>query len=234
MTRVTLLATVLAAVYAVGAALPLPTVTYAQRAPPAGAAQGGGAGRQDGPGGAPPAGGQAGPFIASCGRGRGNAPDGRCTEEPRAASNMFLLRGLPEARAQLGKVRLFTREEQNASRTHLEWAPEYRLTASLRRGLEPGEKPPDHGELHTDNTQIYLVTGGTGSVLVEGTVAPEHEYLVAPGEFRGGPITGGRIVKVKVGDLLSIPPLTWHIGYGDPGVDLQYVIIHIHTRQTIP
>jgi mannose-6-phosphate isomerase-like protein (cupin superfamily) len=88
--------------------------------------------------------------------------------------------------------------------------------------------------MHTDNTQIYLVTGGSGTVIVEGKVDPANEYLVAPGEHRGGPIVGGRPIRVKVGDLLSIPPYTWHIGYGDPGVPLQYVIIHINTRQTIP
>lgn len=234
MKRVTLLVTLLAAGYAAGMGLPVPAVTHAQGAAQAAAPAGQAPGRAGASAPAADAARAAGPFIASCGRGRGNAPDGRCTDEPRAASNMFLLRGLPEARAELGKVRLFTREQQNASRTHLEWAPEYRLTASLRRGLKPGEKPPDQGELHTDNTQIYLVTGGSGSVLVEGKVAPEGEYLVAPGELRGGPITGGRVVKVSVGDLLSIPPYTWHIAYGDPGVDLQYVIIHIHTRQTIP
>lgn len=171
----------------------------------------------------------------TCGRGRGNAPDGRCTDEPRAASNMFLLRPTAESRAQPGKARLFTREEQNAQKsfTHFDWAPEYRLTATTRPAAVAGKEPTE-GELHTDNTQVYLITNGTGTVLVEGTVAPDKEYLVAPGEYRGGPMTGGRQLKVKPGDLVSIPPLTWHTAYGDPGTPLQYVIIHIHTRTTIP
>ena len=171
----------------------------------------------------------------TCGRGRGNAPDGRCTDEARAASNMFLLRPTAESRAQPGKARLFTREEQNAQRsfTHFDWTPEYRLTATTRPAAVAGKEPTE-GELHTDNTQVYLITNGTGTVLVEGTVAPDKEYLVAPGEYRGGPMTGGRQLKVKPGDLVSIPPLTWHTAYGDPGTPLQYVIIHIHTRTTIP
>jgi hypothetical protein len=45
---------------------------------------------------------------------------------------------------------------------------------------------------------------------------------------------GGRELKVKVGDLISIPPYAWHMAYGDPGVPLQYLIIHVHTRQTAP
>ena len=73
-----------------------------------------------------------------------------------------------------------------------------------------------------------------GTILVEGNVAKEEDYLVAPGEHRGGPITGGRKIKVKEGDVVSIPPYAWHIGYGDPGVPLTYLMFHIHTRQTIP
>ena len=152
---------------------------------------------------------------------------------PRAATNLFLQSAGPEIRAQNGKAVLWTREQQNAAKSHMQWAPEYRLTATIRLPTPNGE-PPASGEMHEDNTQIYLVTGGSGSVLVEGRVDPKNDYLVAPGEHRGGPIVGGRVVKVKVGDLLSLPPYTWHVGYGDPGAPLQYVIIHVHTRQTLP
>jgi mannose-6-phosphate isomerase-like protein (cupin superfamily) len=134
---------------------------------------------------------------------------------------------------QLGKAVLWTRDQQNAAKSHIQWAPEYRLTASVRGPAEPG-KEPTSGENHSDNTQIYLITGGSGTVLVEGKVDPANDYLVAPGEHRGGPIVGGRQVKVKVGDLLSLPPDTWHIAWGDPGVPLQYLIIQVHTRQTAP
>ena len=221
MKRATMLTVLLAAGYLWVVSEPAPASAQAPAAPAA--AQG--APRQ----GQPPA------ATATCGRGRGNAPDGRCTDETRAASNMFLLRPTAESKAQPGKARLFTREDQNAQRTftHFDWAPEYRLTATTRPAAVAGKEPTD-GELHTDNTQVYLITNGTGTVLVEGTVAPDKEYLVAPGEYRGGPMTGGRQIKVKTGDLVSIPPLTWHTAYGDPGVPLQYVIIHIHTRTTIP
>jgi mannose-6-phosphate isomerase-like protein (cupin superfamily) len=185
---------------------------------------------------APPAQGPAADGAGRAGQGgrsRGNAPDGRFTDDPRAASNMFLVRATEQTRAQPGRATLYTREQQNASKSHFEWTPYYRLTTTTRQGA-PAGKEPTEGELHTDNTQIYLVTNGTGSVIVEGKVEPDKEYLVAPGEYRGGPITGGRVLKVKVGDLLSIPPMTWHSAYGDPGVPLTYVIIHIHTRTTIP
>ena len=158
-------------------------------------------------------------------------PPAQPPANPRAATNLFLVTAGPELRAENGKAVLWTREQQNAAKSHIQWAPEYRLTATIRPAAG---QPPASGEMHEDNTQIYLVTGGSGSVLVEGKVDPKNDYLVAPGEHRGGPIVGGRVVKVKVGDLLSIPPYTWHVGYGDPGTPLQYVIIHVHTPQTIP
>ena len=222
MTRATTLTILLAAGYLGAGAWPAPAAAQA----PGGAQAQGTPQRQ----GQPPA-----AAAAACGRGRGNAPEGRCTDEARAASNMFLLRPTAESRAQPGKARLFTREDKNAlgTFTHFDWAPEYRLTATTRPAAVAGKEPTD-GELHTDNTQVYLITNGTGTVLVEGAVAPDKEYLVAPGEYRGGPMTGGRQLKVKPGDLVSIPPLTWHTAYGDPGTPLKYVIIHIHTRTSIP
>lgn len=165
--------------------------------------------------------------------GRGHAPDGGFTDNPRAARNMFLVRAAPELRAKIGEARHYTNEFQRKATSHYEWAPEYRLTSITRAAAEPG-KEPTSGERHINDTQIYLVTGGSGTVLVEGEVTDDNVYLVAPGEHRGGPITGGRRIKVKQGDMVSIPPYTWHVGYGDPGVPLTYTIIHIHTRNEIP
>jgi hypothetical protein len=84
---------------------------------------------------------------------------------------------------------------QNTQKSHFEWAPEYRLTATTRLGAAVGQEPT----LHTDNTQIYLITGGSGTVLVEAEVAPD---------------TG-------TSDMATLE-------------FLQYTIIHINTRQTIP
>jgi mannose-6-phosphate isomerase-like protein (cupin superfamily) len=165
--------------------------------------------------------------------GRGQAPGGRFTDNPRAARNMFLVTAGPETRAQNGKAKHYTTEYQASQKTHFEWAPEYRLTATTRAGLPAGQEPTT-SELHVNDTQIYLVTSGTGTVIVEGAPAEESMYLAAPSEQRGGAIIGGRKVKVKVGDLVSIPPFTWHAAYGDPGVSLVYTIIHIHTPQTLP
>lgn len=152
---------------------------------------------------------------------------------PRAATNLFFMKAGPETRMEPGKVVAWTMDDLNAKTSHVQWAPEYRLTMTTRKGLPAGQEPVS-GELHEDNTQIYLITKGTGTVLVEGKVDPEEDYLVAAGEHRGGPIVGGRKIRVKPGDLVSIPPFAWHVAWGDPGVDLNYLIIHVHTRQTIP
>jgi mannose-6-phosphate isomerase-like protein (cupin superfamily) len=150
---------------------------------------------------------------------------------PPAATNLFTVTGSPETKMTPGKAMMWTREQQANAKSHIEWSPEYRLTATTR---QPATAPPAVGELHTENTQIYLVTGGSGTVLVEGKVDPKNDYLVAQGEHRGGPIVGGRELKVKVGDMVSISPYTWHSAWGDPGTPLQYLIIHIHTPQGAP
>jgi mannose-6-phosphate isomerase-like protein (cupin superfamily) len=152
---------------------------------------------------------------------------------PRAATNLFLLTTTPETRMVPGKAVMWTREQQASARSHIQWAPEYRLTATTRQPGVAGQEPTT-GELHSDNTQIYLVTGGSGTVVVESTVDAKNDYLVAPGEHRGGPLVGGRKLKVTVGDMVSISPNTWHTAYGDAGVALQYLIIQVHTRTTAP
>jgi len=150
---------------------------------------------------------------------------------PPAATNLFTVTGTPETKMTPGKAVMWTREQQANAKSHIEWSPQYRLTATTR---QPATAPPALGELHTENTQIYLITGGSGTVLVESKVDPKNDYLVAAGEHRGGPLVGGRELKVKVGDMVSISPYTWHSAWGDPGTPLQYLIIHIHTPQGAP
>ena len=150
---------------------------------------------------------------------------------PPAATNLFTVTGSPETKMTPGKAVMWTREQQANAKSHIEWSPQYRLTATTR---QPSTAPPAIGELHTENTQIYLITGGSGTVLVESKVDPKNDYLVAAGEHRGGPLVGGRELKVKVGDMVSISPYTWHSAWGDPGTPLQYLIIHIHTPQGAP
>lgn len=168
---------------------------------------------------------------------RAQAPPAQSQSGPRPAANLFLVTAGPETRAVNGKVVLWTQEELVKPRppglNHIQWAPQYRMTMQTRAAVAPGAEPTN-GELHENDTQIYIVTGGSGTVLVEGTVAKDNDYLVAPSEHRGGPMTGGRKIRIKTGDVLSIPPFTWHQAYGDSNQSLSFLMVHVHTPQTIP
>ena len=76
---------------------------------------------------------------------------------PPAVTNLFTVTGTPETKMTPGKAMMWTREQQANAKSHIEWSPQYRLTATTR---QPATAPPAIGELHTENTQIYLITGG--------------------------------------------------------------------------
>ncbi len=113
---------------------------------------------------------------------------------------------------------------------HLQWAPPYRIT--IQRRQPPREGAPINGELHDDKTQIYIVIGGSGTVQLGGK--PDVDNSAGPGEHRGGPLVGTTSHHVKEGDVVSIPPLTWHASYADPGQTMTYLMVHVENRQTIP
>lgn len=74
-------------------------------------------------------------------------------------------------------------------------------------------------ETHEGNYDFYVVVGGTGSVVVGGTLENVVRVNAAnlPGEFRGQPISNGTEYKVKAGDWLLIPPDVPHWPKPDPG-----------------
>ena len=59
-------------------------------------------------------GGQAREGGANPNAGRGQAPGGRFTDNPRAARNMFLVTAGPETRAQPGKAKLYNRVPEHS------------------------------------------------------------------------------------------------------------------------
>ena len=92
----------------------------------------------------------------------------------------------------------------------------------------------DDAEQHQGVSDIYVIVGGSGTVVVGGEIE-KREYrpsggpgsLLLPGEFVGQPIVGGRSYKVKVGDILNIPPDTAH--HPQPGPDgLTYFLIKVN------
>jgi quercetin dioxygenase-like cupin family protein len=69
--------------------------------------------------------------------------------------------------------------------------------------LEPGEAPPLHK--HPDTEQVFYVLEGTA-------------------ELRIGADAAGRF-RVKPGDVVRIPPDTWHRIANDGGVPVRYVSV---------
>ena len=70
------------------------------------------------------------------------------------------------------------------------------------------------------------MVGGSGTVVVGGEAKSRTE--ISRGEPRGRPgepITGGTAHKVKVGDMILVPPKTWHMTLPDPG-GLTYFLVN--------
>jgi mannose-6-phosphate isomerase-like protein (cupin superfamily) len=117
--------------------------------------------------------------------------------------------------------------------------PAYRVSTVARPYYEPARMTPiskmsshwDDGEMHEDMTQIYVILEGTGVIIVGGKAV--HEASSRPGEHGGGPIEGGTSYKVKPGDWVVIPPLTWHQAQPDRG-GLSYAMVHMSTRTNVP
>jgi mannose-6-phosphate isomerase-like protein (cupin superfamily) len=92
----------------------------------------------------------------------------------------------------------------------------------------------DDAEQHQGVSDIYVIVGGSGTVIVGGEIE-KREYrpsggpgsMLLPGEFVGQPIVGGRSYKVKAGDILNIPPDTAH--HPQPGPDgLTYFLVKVN------
>src|SRR6516162_8431329 len=161
--------------------------------------------------------------------------DTRSNEPPRVAT--FTIDGSKYPRAENGRATIWTAEElkkkyvdnPNApTMDHLEWAPPYRMSMLRRR---PGDPATVGGELHEDKTQIYIIVSGSGTILLGGE--PKSDASAGPGEHRSQ-LVGATPHHVKEGDVISIPPMTWHASYADPGQVMTYLMVHVENRQTVP
>ncbi|HEX8763575.1 MAG TPA: cupin domain-containing protein [Candidatus Acidoferrum sp.] len=89
----------------------------------------------------------------------------------------------------------------------------------------------DDAEMHAGAYDFYVITGGTGEMIVGGKIANMQNLRdkdgIIPGEYRGQPIEGGQTFKVKPGDWLLIPPDTPHQPKPDPG-GFSYMIMKIN------
>ena len=113
---------------------------------------------------------------------------------------------------------------------HLAWTPEYRLSIVKRPYAEPATAP---SEMHEDKTQIYTIIGGTGTQVLGGK--PAKDNASAEGQHSStGPLEGGVSYRVKPGDVILIPPMTWHQTLPDAGQTIVYTMVHIETRTRLP
>jgi mannose-6-phosphate isomerase-like protein (cupin superfamily) len=127
----------------------------------------------------------------------------------------------------------------NGSPLSLPRTPIYRM--NINRRLHHDKPQPsdqlkimslwDDAEWHANLTQVYFLIGGSGTIVLGGDVADHTER--SAGERRGQPVKGGTAYKVKTGDVLLIPPTTWHWSQPDPG-GMSYINLTIATRTTPP
>ena len=89
----------------------------------------------------------------------------------------------------------------------------------------------DDAEMHAGAYDFYVITGGTGQMIVGGKIANRQNLRdkdgIIPGEYRGQPIEGGQTFNVKAGDWLLIPPDTPHQPKPDAG-GFSYMIMKIN------
>jgi mannose-6-phosphate isomerase-like protein (cupin superfamily) len=135
------------------------------------------------------------------------------------------------------KKRFVDAAPQGAS--HLAWDPAYRFTVMRRPYYETAKKMNsgqvshwDDAEMHEDKTQIYIMVAGTGTIALGGTAQNIRD--TPEGQHSGQPLTGAVLQKVKPGDWVVIPPMTWHQTQPDPGQTFVYGMCHIETRNTRP
>jgi len=112
---------------------------------------------------------------------------------------------------------------------HIEWAPPYRITHAAAQPLQPGATVS--GELHDDKTQIYFILAGSGTIQLGGKpTSTTRRALVSTAAVRW---SARRRTTSRKATVISIPPLTWHASYADPGQTMNYLMVHIENRQTI-
>jgi hypothetical protein len=89
----------------------------------------------------------------------------------------------------------------------------------------------DDAEQHAGAYDFYVITGGTGEMIVGGKIANRQNLMdkdgPVPGEYRGQPVIGAKTYNVKPGDWLLIPPDTPHQPKPDAG-GFSYMIMKIN------
>jgi mannose-6-phosphate isomerase-like protein (cupin superfamily) len=82
-------------------------------------------------------------------------------------------------------------------------------------------------EQHEGVTDLYVILGGSGTLTVGGEITNRQGIPNRPGEYTGRPITGGRAIPLKPGDIVDVPPNTPHATMADAG-GVTYMLIKVN------
>ncbi len=82
-------------------------------------------------------------------------------------------------------------------------------------------------ESHDVKSDLYVVVGGKGSVIVGGTMPGRREMARRPGEWRAPKIEGGKTYALEKGTVINIPSKTPHQIILEDGNTIAYLIIKV-------
>lgn len=91
--------------------------------------------------------------------------------------------------------------------------------------LVAGRTGPGEVEVHEHWIDYMAIQQGEAEFTSGGTVTGMRD--TAPGEKRGGTITGGTVVRLKAGDFLMVPAGQPHLTMIKPGSNFRAIVIKV-------
>lgn len=93
--------------------------------------------------------------------------------------------------------------------------------------LVAGRTGPGEVEVHEHWIDYMVIQQGEAEFTFGGTLSGAHD--TAPGERRGGTITGGTVVTIKPGDFLVVPAGQPHVTMIKPGSNFRAIVVKIRS-----
>ncbi len=115
---------------------------------------------------------------------------------------------------------------------HFAWTPDYRLSV-LQRPATP-DPAKAQSEMHEDKTQIFFIVSGAGTEIMGGKPTAAIKPAPEGNHFSEGELVGAKAYRIKAGDMLVIPPMTWHQMIVDKGQTVTYEMVHVESRTRMP
>jgi mannose-6-phosphate isomerase-like protein (cupin superfamily) len=86
---------------------------------------------------------------------------------------------------------------------------------------------PGEVEIHELLDDVFVVQEGAATLRYGGTASGSR--VTAPGERRGGQISGGTTQRITVGDLVIVPAGVPHQVEVEPGSSITYLVVKVST-----